>query len=236
MHPLDAIGDRDLRETILFARAQPLPVTADEVAAAHQIHRNVARARLERLVEAGLLVASFERRTGRTGPGSGRPAKTYRVAPQLSGIEFPERHYEQLIGLIVEALPERGRAERLHEVGIAFGRELARQGRLRPTKAFRPAVERVCAALGRLGYQASVDEVAGNQALITTATCPLRPLVSVHENVAGLDRGMWAGLLAAALGRAEAATIDCQTGKSCRDRNAECHVRLTLSAPPAGQA
>ena len=107
MHPLDAIGDRDLRETILFARAQPLPVTADEVAAAHQIHRNVARARLERLVEAGLLVASFERRTGRTGPGSGRPAKTYRVAPQLSALEFPERHYEQLIGLIVETLPER---------------------------------------------------------------------------------------------------------------------------------
>ena len=36
MHRLDAIGDRELRKILLFARAQPLPVTADEVAAAGQ--------------------------------------------------------------------------------------------------------------------------------------------------------------------------------------------------------
>ena len=85
MHRLDAIGDRELREILLFARAQPLPVTADEVAAARRIHRNVARGRLERLAEAGFLVRSFERRTGRRGPGAGRPAKTYRVFPDPSG-------------------------------------------------------------------------------------------------------------------------------------------------------
>src|SRR5438034_6836737 len=116
MHRLDSIGDRELRETLLFARAQPLPVTADEVAAAHRVHRNVARGRLERLAEAGLLIASFERRTGRTGPGAGRPAKTYRVAPELTAIEFPERRYERLVGLVVDALPKRVRRECLHEV------------------------------------------------------------------------------------------------------------------------
>src|SRR3954451_13421911 len=124
MHRLDALGDWGLRETLLFARAQELPVTADEVAAAHQVHRNVARGRLERLADAGLLIASFERRTGRTGPGGGRPAKTYRVAPELTAIEFPERRYEQLIGLVVDALPERARPDRLSEIGRAFGREL----------------------------------------------------------------------------------------------------------------
>src|ERR687887_1757695 len=115
MHRLDAIGDRELRETLLFARAQGLPVTADEVATAQRIHRNVARSRLERLAEAGLLTASFERRTGRTGPGAGRPAKTYRVAPELATLEFPERRYQQLIGLVADALPERARRERLRE-------------------------------------------------------------------------------------------------------------------------
>ena len=129
MHRLDAIGDGGLRETLLFARGQELPVTADEVAAAHTIHRNVARGRLERLAEAGLLIPAFERRTGRTGPGAGRPAKTYRVAPELAGIEFPERRYERLIGLVVELLPLRTRSLRLREVGIAFGRELAEQAR-----------------------------------------------------------------------------------------------------------
>jgi predicted ArsR family transcriptional regulator len=142
MHRLDSIGDRDLRETLLFARAQPAPVTADDVASAQRIHRNVARGRLERLAEAGLLIASFERRTGRTGPGAGRPAKTYRVAPELTAIEFPERRYERLIALVVDALPERARRDRLREIGIAFGRELAREARLRSAKTcpLRPLV------------------------------------------------------------------------------------------------
>src|SRR5881628_528252 len=137
MHRLDSIGDRELRETLVFARAQPQPVTADDLAAAKRIHRNVARGRLERLTETGLLIASFERRTGRTGPGAGRPAKTYRVAPELTAIEFPKRHYEQLIGLVVDALPERARRDRLHDAGIVFGRELARDARLRSAKTLR---------------------------------------------------------------------------------------------------
>src|SRR5919201_3634514 len=120
MQGLDAIGDRNLRTTLLFVREQQGAVTADELAAAHRIHRNVARARLERLVQAGLLIPSFERRTGRSGPGAGRPAKTYRVAPELRPIEFPPRSYDRLIALLAEALPERVRADRLHEIGIAF--------------------------------------------------------------------------------------------------------------------
>jgi predicted ArsR family transcriptional regulator len=228
MHPLDAIGDPDLRETLLFARAQALPVTADEVAAAQKIHRNVARARLERLVAAGLLTISFERRSGRSGPGSGRPAKTYRVAPELSAIEFPERRYERLIGLIVDALPERGRRARLREAGTAFGHELWREARIRPAKSFRPALERVCTALGRLGYQASVVEVTGERALLATPTCPLRPLVRTDAELAELDRGMWSGLLATALDGVEAADVRCDTGKSCRRRGTDCRVVVTL--------
>jgi predicted ArsR family transcriptional regulator len=231
MHKLDAIGDRGLRETLLFVRARVLPVTADEVAAVQKIHRNVARSRLERLAEAGLLVVSFERRTGRTGPGAGRPAKTYRVAPELSAIQFPERHYELLIRLIADALPESARVDRLREIGAAYGRELARQARLRPVQGFRPAVERICSGLGRLGYQASVAEADSDRALITTATCPLRPVVRAHTQLAVLDHGMWAGLVAAALRGVEAASIVCDTGESCHGDRADCRVRLVLRDP-----
>jgi predicted ArsR family transcriptional regulator len=227
MHRLDAIGDRELRETLLFARAQALPVTADEVAAAQGIHRNVARGRLERLAEAGLLIASFERRTGRTGPGAGRPAKAYRVAPELTAIEFPERRYEQLIGLIVDALPERGRRDRLHDAGIVFGRELARDARLRSAKTLRIALGRVCAGLGRLGYQASVTEMTGERAVITTPTCPLRPLVRAHPALATLDRGMWTALVAQALEDTSVAQISCDT-PNCQRDDADCRVLLAL--------
>jgi predicted ArsR family transcriptional regulator len=227
MHRLDGIGNQELRETLLYARAQPLPVTADDVAGAHGVHRNVARGRLERLADAGLLIRSFDRRTGRTGPGAGRPAKTYRVAPELSALEFPERRYERLIGLAVDALPERTRHVRVHGVGVAFGRELAREARLRPAKRWRTALERVCAALGGLGYQASVAEVSGNGAVITSATCPLRPLVRARPRLAELDRGMWAALVAQALAGAEVGLIACHT-PICQRDDVDCRVLLTL--------
>jgi predicted ArsR family transcriptional regulator len=229
MHRLDVLGDRELRETLSFARAQELPVTADEVAAAHLVHRNVARGRLERLAEAGLLIASFERRTGRTGPGAGRPAKTYRVAPELSAIEF----YEQLIGLTVDALPEHGRRERLYEVGVAFGRELAREGRVRSAKTFRTALARVCTALGSLGYHATVAELTDDRAVITTATCPLRPLVRAHPELSPLDRGMWAALVAGALEGTAVAQIGCDT-RSCQRGDGECRVLLTVRSGETG--
>jgi predicted ArsR family transcriptional regulator len=227
MHRLDAIGDRELRETLLFARAQAAPVTADEVAAAQRIHRNVARGRLERLAQAGLVIASFERRTGRRGPGSGRPAKTYRVAPELSAIEFPERRYEQLIGLVVDALPERARRDRLREVGIAFGQQLAREARLRSAKDFLTALRRVCAALGSLGYQASVAEVTGEQAVITTPTCPLRPLVRAQPRLAELDRAMWAALVTRVLQGTSVDEVACDTPDCHRD-DADCRVLLAV--------
>ena len=52
---LDALANADLRAALLYARSQVGPVTADDVAAALCVHRNVARARLDRLTDAGLL-------------------------------------------------------------------------------------------------------------------------------------------------------------------------------------
>src|SRR5436309_10445083 len=142
MDELEAVGDPELRTTLLYARGEARPVTADDVAAAHDVHRNVARARLERLVEAGLLEPGFERRTGRSGPGAGRPAKTYAVPPALQSIEFPARRYETLLGLLVAAVPASERGARLHEVGAEFGRELAAAAGLRPARRLRIGFER----------------------------------------------------------------------------------------------
>ena len=175
MNGLDAVGDPELRAALSYARSQAHPITADQLAEAHDVHRNVARSRLERLVKAGLLVPGYERRSGRTGPGAGRPAKTYTVAPELVAIEFPARRYESLLGHVLDAMPARGRRARLHDVGVAFGADLATAAGLRPSRSLRAGFERVCAAVGRLGYQASVEEVSADGAVIATPTCPLRP-------------------------------------------------------------
>src|SRR5437763_14349320 len=169
---LEAVGDPGLRAALVFVRGQERAVTADGLAAHAGIHRNVARSRLERLAAAGLVHAAFERRSGRSGPGSGRPAKTYRVAPELVGIEFPGRHYETLLGLLAGALPEHGHSRRLNEVGVRFGRELARASGIEPAKRLRTGFERVCEPVRSPGYQAALERVSESEALIATPTCP----------------------------------------------------------------
>lgn len=227
MDALQAVGDPELREALLFARASERPVTADELAAGHEVHRNVARARLERLVDAGLLEPGYERRTGRTGPGAGRPAKTYAVVPELAAIQFPERGYETLVGLLIDAVPARGRAAALRRVGEAFGNELADKIRLRRRTSIAAGASAMCAAVRALGYQATVEEVAGDRAVIATPTCPLRPLVRARGDAADVDRGMWAALAARAVTGIEVEEVECET-HMCLADHAPCRVVLRL--------
>lgn len=228
MDRLEAAGDPELRETLRVVRGSAVALTADDLADAVGVHRNVARSRLERLAAAGLLETSFERRSGRTGPGAGRPAKTYAAAPELRAIEFPERRYEQLVGLLLELLPARG----LREAGHAFGRRLAREARLRPSKRRRAGLERVCAAVRELGFQASLESVSDEEAVIATPTCPLRPLVRARPDAVELDRGMWAGLVASALDGVEPRDVRCETHE-CADDHASCRVVVKLGPTPS---
>jgi len=225
--PLTAIGDPALREVLLHVRAQPAPQSADDVAGALGLHRNVARSRLERLAGAGLLLVTHERRTGREGPGAGRPAKVYAPAPELHALEFPPRHYEQLVAGLIEAVPARNRGARLGEAGAAFARELGEAAALRSGRDLAGAAAEVCAALGRLGYQARVVEVTDTEAVVSTPTCPLRPLVNASEDAVEIDRGFWAGLVEAALPGEPAPCVECRTG-GCRDERASCEIRLRL--------
>src|ERR1700722_15312360 len=65
--------------------SRPEPVGRDEAAAAAGIGRPLAAYHLDKLVELGLLTASYQRPPGRGGPGAGRPAKP----PARPGPDFP---------------------------------------------------------------------------------------------------------------------------------------------------
>jgi predicted ArsR family transcriptional regulator len=220
---LDALGDPELRSIVLLVRAARNPLTADDVAEQLDISRSVARWRLERLAEAGLVSVEFERRTGRSGPGAGRPAKTYAAAPETSAVEFPPRRYEALVGRLIEALPKRGRTKHLDAVGYSFGLELGRAARLRPAVTIRASLDRLCRGLGRLGFQVAVESVADGKAVIVSATCPLRPVVVSDNDARALDAGMWRGLLAAAAGPSAASSAKCTT-YDCLDGQAPCRI------------
>lgn len=238
MDRLDAIGESELREALLFVRASAQPVTADEAAEALHVHRSVARGRLERLVRTGVVETSFARRSGRSGPGAGRPAKLYAAAPESQALELPARHLPELVSRLLDELPADGREDALRAAGEAFGRDLARAAGLRPSPRVEDGLERVCAAMRSLGFQAALAEVDGDRAVIGTPTCPLRPLVSERPEAALIDRGMWAGLVEKGIRGVRAETVECET-HSCLDGRESCAVVLRLrpsasrNAPPS---
>jgi predicted ArsR family transcriptional regulator len=223
---LEAVGDPGLRAALLYARSRDRAVTADELAREQQLHRNVARSRLERLASAGLLVPGYERRSGRKGPGAGRPAKIYAVAPEVEALEFPGGRYERLIGVLLDALPGKSRRRRLREIGHALGEELVHAAGIAHSRSFRAALEGLCAGMRNLGYQATVEEVGNAGAVVTTATCPLRPLVRSRPEVAELDQAMWAALVRGALGAGSVEQVKCKTRDCLEDL--PCRVEIEL--------
>src|SRR4051812_26707697 len=80
------------------------PVSRDDAAAATDVPRATVAFHLDRLVDEGLLDVVFERRTGRTGPGAGRPAKLYRRAECDVEVSLPERHYDLAGDLLAAAM------------------------------------------------------------------------------------------------------------------------------------
>jgi predicted ArsR family transcriptional regulator len=221
---LGTLGDPALREVALLVRAEDRPVTADDVARALAVSRSVARWRLERLAAAGLVTVAFERRTGRSGPGAGRPAKIYSPVAETAAIEFPPRRYEQLAALLIAALPGRGRSEQLAQVGLGYGKQLAAASRLRPARSAAGAVKGLTRALGRLGFHVAIESVSEEEAVLVSATCPLRPLVAAEPTARAIDEGMWRGFVEAAAGN-RAADVRCST-HHCLDRNAPCRIVL----------
>ena len=69
-------------------------VGRDQVAAETGLERGTAAHHLDRLVEDGLLEVTFQRLTGRQGPGAGRPAKLYRRSRAEFDVSLPPRDYE----------------------------------------------------------------------------------------------------------------------------------------------
>jgi predicted ArsR family transcriptional regulator len=155
-----------------FVAAQPGAVDRDAAAAGAGIGRPLAAFHLDRLAEAGLLDVEFRRRSGRTGPGAGRPAKFYRRGTfDAVEVSVPTRRYGLAAELFAEGL-EGDAAGRdavflaARERGQAVGRDVG-------------ASDGADAALRELGY----SPVRTDDGTIRLANCPFRALVGEHRNV-----------------------------------------------------
>src|SRR4051812_43244271 len=85
-----ALAEPTRRRLYEYVVRQASAVGRDDVAEALDVPRATAAFHLDRLVADGLLDVHFERRSGRTGPGAGRPAKLYRRSPAPGAVPLAD--------------------------------------------------------------------------------------------------------------------------------------------------
>jgi predicted ArsR family transcriptional regulator len=122
---LASLADGVRRQAYRVVADGTAPVGRDEVAEALGIGRTLAAFHLDKLVAAGLLETSYARRSGKTGPGAGRPAKLYRVAATEHTVGVPPRAYRTAAELLAEALEQAGAEDALYRVAQRHGRQVA---------------------------------------------------------------------------------------------------------------
>src|ERR1700749_4325956 len=132
---LSSLDDPLRRRLYEVVTSRPGPVSRDEAAGAAGIGRALAVYHLDKLVESGLLTASYQRPPGRSGPGGGRAAKGYARSDREFGVTVPPREYELASRVLVQAVEadrsDRGGA-RLSEAARRLGPELGIAARPSP--------------------------------------------------------------------------------------------------------
>jgi predicted ArsR family transcriptional regulator len=192
------LGDATRRGIYISVREAAEPVTASAVATLFDIHANVARHHLDRLVADGYLQVTHRRRSGKRGPGAGRPAKHYETTAKEISVQFPARRYDLLAELlvrVVEKLSPEAAASVAEQVGYEYGRELAAEIGMPADAGFEPAVHAVARAMMGVGFGTEAN--AGERRLVTRF-CPFGDTATAHpEIVCKIDQGIVRGLLSA---------------------------------------
>jgi len=193
------------RELYDHVAAQEGEVSRDQAAAAVGVRRGLAAFHLDKLVEAGLLEASFGRQGRRGGPGAGRPAKLYRRAAGEVAATLPPRTYQTAALLLAEAVERAGADPELYAAarrsGEAAGLQAAGGGS-------RPTVERLLVARGYEPYREG--------ALLRLRNCPFAVLAGQFPAlICGMNLAMMEGLLAGLGDAAGAAAMDPAPGRCC---------------------
>jgi|GEM_PF-5398289 len=178
-----AFADASRRELYRTAIESPEPLSAGELGAECGLHRTVARAHLEKLVEAGLLKASL-RHSGR----GGRPPRVYSASGAGAQLSLPPRRYDWLARGLLSVLP-RVAADR--EALLAA---LAEAGEEEGRRVMAGSDGAAVAWLNDRGYRASLDS-SGDERILEIGTCVVAELASVAPSlVCSYDQGLIRGL------------------------------------------
>ena len=193
---LAGLGDPLRRSLYRYVAEQGVPVSRDQAAQAVGISRPLAAYHLDKLVDDGLLKASYQRRGSRRGPGAGRPAKHYARAARQVELSLPARDYAALAELLAGAV-EADRSGAAHaaldRAAGALGAELGAQAAARVGAGGDPAqvLAGLRQALASRGYEPYEDA----DGTIRLRNCPFDRIAAHHRQlVCGANLAMLQGL------------------------------------------
>jgi predicted ArsR family transcriptional regulator len=179
------------------------------------VPRSVAAFHLDKLADAGVVEVRFERTTGRSGPGAGRPSKLYRPVGEEVSASVPERSYDLAGSLLAAAVAESTRTGApvdgcLATVARAAGRRLGAEEDAADRRGRRDAV---VGLLARNGY---VPELRRRGDIVLT-NCPFHRLAGEERSlVCGMNLEFVAGLLeGTAPGDGFTARLEPEPGDCC---------------------
>ena len=203
-----AIGalDEPIRwDLFAYVSHSDAPVSRDEAAQALGLTRTTAAFHLDRLADRGLLTVQFKRLTGRTGPGSGRPAKLYSRAAGEVAVTVPERRYDFAAELLVTAIEDSARTgEPAAETVLRTAGDM---GRAMGSAAH--ALEKV---LEGLGYEPRMDP----DGAMVLANCPFHRLAREHtDTVCHLNLELLRGIAEGSNDRRYTLVLDPGNGRCC---------------------
>ena len=197
-----SLDDRTRHALYRHVSAQHHPVTRDEAAAAVGVDRSVAAYHLDRLVADGLLVASFARPEGRTGPGAGRPSKRYERSPAEITVSLPPRSYEVLAELLATAVESDASGSvrtALAAAATSLGRTLGGDS------------ADLVDALAREGFEPYADGE-----VVRLANCPFHQLAQRHTDlVCHMNLALMDGVTETAAAQGWRPHLDPAPGRCC---------------------
>jgi len=194
-----ALGDTTRRGIYVMVREAHEPVTANQIASAFDIHPNVARHHLDKLLNDGFVRIS-DREVTR--PTAGRPAKRYEVTEKSVNVQYSARKYDRLAELLTKVIAELddgGALDIAEAVGHDYGLELAAEIGLASDDGFEKAAMAVAQAMMGKGLGASTDPAENR---IVAQFCPLCTTGGAQPEIVGrIDHGIVQGLLESAAAR-----------------------------------
>ena len=199
-----ALAEPVRRRLYQFVARSGGPVDRDTAAVGVGIGRPLAAFHLDRLVAAGLLDVEFRRRSGRSGPGAGRPAKFYlRPRGKDVSVDLPARSYDVAAEIFATGIERAGKArsavlEAARERGQAMASSTAAARGLLPM-------------LEGQGYEPFLDE-----GVVRLRNCPFHVLVDQHrELTCSLNHALLDGAASAVAGSGFHAVSQPREGMCC---------------------